>query len=1019
MPSEMHATEADIQREVLETAQGHGWELISRVDMNELRGKGRMNEGIVESLLVDAIQELNPGVGATEAREVAARVRRIGSDREMFEALREGVPYKAAPDEPTRDIAIVDSAAPLRNRFVVTEEFSLHTGGLREPRLDVVFLVNGIPLGAWENKDPRESISAAAADWRGYWSDAPQLVTQVAVVACSNGLQAVVGPSGCDGVDGYMAWTDPWPRRVDDPEDEVQMALAGAFHPEALVDLASNFVVFETREGVTAKKLARAHQFRAANKIVERVATGALDRGIVWHATGSGKSLTMIFAARKLQRSGLGGPLVLIVIDRTELDEQINQTLTACEFDGIERARTRRHLESLLRPQAGGVVVTTVHKFDDEMAGMLDRREVIAFVDEAHRTQFGRFGAWMRSALPNASLFAFTGTPIEQVGRSTRRSFSPRLADGSYEPYLDRYGFDEAIADGATVPLVYEARLPDWHVSAADLDQRLAELTPGLSEDERDALRERSTRQVVVAKAPERVAAVAADVVDQMRSRVSPLGLVGQLVAVDRVACSLFAEQLSGLLGEDEFAVIMSRSKNDSAPVDGEVDLRRWYPAAQWERVHGAAAIDDEDTAEEETDDGFLIGSDRAAIKDLIARFKRPGDPLCLLVVNRMLLTGFDAPNEGALFLDRGLRSHSLMQAINRPNRRFREKDAGLVFDYWGLLSDLDGALSEFAREDLAGLVVDSEQLVERFPLVLDEAVHLLEGSPEGSSRRRMLWIVRRLTDDPDRAQRFAALIREAQSIFELLSPDPRLAACIDRYTEVLRLWKAWTRGTRRDRGGNDVLRGKTQRLVQEAIGLDRIRDELPAATIDADFLSALRDEDDLTPEDVVTDIEAAIVHEIEVRGKDDPLARSLAERLADLRAKQEREAQTVLEALTEWEALARQHVEEAGAAGELDLSRPAALALAVLRRSGPEVDDEILVATATCIGDRHEGLADFPGWSERPDIVKSLRKAVVSELAARPELRPLASRTEPIDELLAGLATLDTGLAGGLVFRG
>ncbi len=1009
MPTSLHTTEADIQREMISLAEGQGWEFIPRTEMNELRGKVRMNEGIVEPLLVTAIGALNPWLDDEGAREVAARVRRISSDREMLGVVRDGVPFKPAPDEPTRDALIVDSDDPTRNLYVITEEFAVQTGGRREPRLDLVFLVNGLPLGAIENKDTSEPLSSAADDWRGYWSDAPQLVAQVSVAGCCNGLGAVVGPSGLEDVDGYREWTDAWPHTVDDADDPVHLALVGAFHPHTLVDLAANFVLFETREGVTRKKLAHAHQYRAANKVVVRVQGEELDRGIVWHATGSGKSLTMVFAARKLIRAGLGSPTVLIVIDRTELDEQISETLTACEFDGVERAKSRRHLEELLGARTGGVVVTTVHKFDDAMAGLLDRREVIAFVDEAHRTQFGRFGIWMRKALPRASLFAFTGTPIEMDSRSTRAAFSPLLGDGTYESYLDRYGFEEAIADGATVHLIYESRLAEWQLTSPDLDQRLEELTPELTDAERDALREQATREPVVAKAPARVAAVADDIVAQMRERIGPLGLVGQVVAVDREACALLAEQLSGHLEPDEFAVIMSRSKKDSALRAGDLDLRRWYAAAQWERVHGNPPPA-EDGGEQETEDGFVAGSDRTAIKDFIARFKREDDPLSLLVVNNMLLTGFDAPNEGALFLDRGLKGHTLMQAINRPNRRYRDKEAGVIFDYWGVFSNLEAALAEFASEDVAGMVEDSDILVERFPSVLDGAMELVADAPGDSPRRRMLWLVRRFTNDPAATERFEALVREAQSIFEILSPDPRLAGNLGRYTELLELWTAWTRGTRRDRRDRDHLRHKTRRLVQEAIGFKRIRDDLPAATIDARFLSALNDDGggELSPEDRATDIEAAVEHEVKVRGEDDPHARTLAERLADLRAKQEREAQMTLASLAEWEGLIRDHVAEQERGQELGLSPAAGVALAVLRRADTSLGDDVLIETARAIGDAFDAVAGFRGWSDRADVIQGLRKASVRQFAERPETRPLAMRPDVIEELLAGLGTLD-----------
>jgi len=1012
MAEALHTTEAGIQTEELDVLQGLGWELISRKEMNQLRGQARMNEAIVEPLLVEAVLHLNDGLDEETARHIAAQVRRISSDREMLQMLRDGYPHKPAPNEPTRTVLIVDSTDPSRNGYVVTEEFVIRTGGQREPRLDVVCLVNGIPLGVIENKDTDEPVSAAADDWRGYWHDAPQLIAQTSVVGCCNGIQARVGPSGVQNIDSYLEWKDTWPRKVDDLDDEMLVTLAGAYHPYTLVDLATNFVVFETREGVTSKKLARAHQYRAANKLVQRVVDGKFDRGIVWHATGSGKSLTMVFAAGKLLRAGLGNPTVVLAVDRTDLDEQINETLLACEFDGVQQATSGNKLERLLSGGGGGVIVTTVQKFRQSMKGALKDREVIVFADEAHRTQFGKFGIWMRQALPTAKLFGFTGTPIEIDERSTRKAFSPQLKDGSYESYLDRYGFDESIADGATVPVVYEPRVAEWRITKTDLDQRVDELTADLDEKEREAVREQASRESVVAKAPARVSAVAKDVADQLRDRFAPSGLCGQLVGVDREACALLGEELSKHLEPEEFAVIMSRSKKDSAPRDGDIDIRTWYPAAHWERVHGAApppgAGEEGETDESADEDGgFVAATDRAAIRDFISRFKSANDPLKLLIVNGMLLTGFDAPIEQAMFLDRPLRGHTLMQAIARTNRRYPDKDFGVILDYWGVFDELKDALAEFTSEDLRGLVESTEELVKRFPTRLEEALAIVAGAPKGSPRKRMLWVVRLLTSDPDKAEQFERLFRETQSVYETLTPDPRLAPYMPRYQELLEVWAAWRRGTRRDRRGGDDLRHKTRQLVQEAIGVDRIRDDLPAQTIGADFLQALVGEVELNPEEKATDIEAAVVHEIKVRGQDDPLAKTLSERLAELRARRRRAAQMTLEGLRDWEKMVEEYIAEREHGADLGLDEAGTLVHAALRRAAPTVTEDDTVAVARAMSERYAEVAVIPDWTERADVAQGLRREAVKQLVAHETTLHLPQDPQVVDDILAALGTL------------
>lgn len=1012
MTQAFHTAEADVQAEQIELLQALKWKYISPKDMNALRGASRMNEAVVEPLLVQAILDLNKGLDDDSARDIAAKVRRMSSDREMLDVLRNGYQHKPTPSSPMQDILIVDTSEPSKNSYVVTDEFVVRTGGQREPRLDVVCLVNGIPLGVIENKDTDEPISAAADDWRGYWLDATQLTAHTSVVGCCNGFEFRVGPSGLDDIGDYLQWTDSWPREVDDPEDEMLVALTGTYHPYNLVDLATNFVVFETREGVTTKKLARAHQFRAANKLVERVIAQQFDRGIIWHATGSGKSLTMVFAAGKLLRVGLGNPTVLLVIDRVDLDEQINETLVACEFDGVQQTASGNKLAALLGSGGGGVIVTTVQKFRQSMQEALKDREVIVFVDEAHRTQFGKFGIWMQEALPTARLFGFTGTPIEvDSRRSTRKVFSPLLEGGERETYLDRYGFDEAIADGATIPVVYEPRLAEWRITKTDLDAKVDALAAGLDDEAHEELRAQASKESVVAKAPDRVEKVATDVAEQLTSRFAAQGFCGQLVAVDREACALLAEALAGKLKPEEYAVIMSRSKKDSARRPGQTDLRHWYPAEHWTRVHGTPTLggaeegDTEEVADE--DDGFVTPTDRKSIRDFIRRFKSEADPLQLLIVNGMLLTGFDAPIEQVMFLDRGLRDHTLMQAIARTNRRHAGKDFGVILDYWGVFDDLKATLSMFASDDLNGLVEPTEALIARFPQLLDDAMALVAGVPTGSPRKRMLGVVRFLTDDTDKAEAFERLFREVQAIYETLTPDRRLAPYLSRYGELLDIWAAWRRGTRRDRRTGDDLRHMTRQLVQDAVGVDRIRNDLPALTIDADFLRALADDKDLSPEEKATDIEAAIVHEIKVCGQDDPLAKTLAERLAKLRARRLRAAQMTLEGLRDWEKLVEDYNRERNRGADLGLDEAGTLVHAVLVRSAPSAKEDDTVAIAQAMSLHYATAARIPDWKNRPDVAQRLRRAAVKELVSRESTSQLPQNAQLMDELMAALATL------------
>ena len=350
------------------------------------------------------------------------------------------------------------------------------------------------------------------------------------------------------------------------------------------------------------------------------------------------------------------------MIDRTDLDDQITGTFEACDFDGVTRAVSGEDLRDVIRSDRRGVIVTIINKFEGARDVVAQRENVIAFVDEAHRSQEGDFGIWMRTALPNARMFAFTGTPVETSDRSTRRAFSPVLeerADGYVvlENYMDAYSIKQSIDDGATVEVLYEPRLAEWQIENADLDNLFEEAFADLDDEQREALRRDAAREEVIAKASTRIAAITADVYEVLRDKIAPVGFKAQLVAVDREACTRYAQELAQHLKPDEYAVVMSRD-----PKRDDESMRRWWPASVWQRMNGT-----EPPPEAAEDSAELDASHRLATRKIIERFKDPNDPLRLLIVNSMLLTGFDAPVEQALFLDRPLRAPHAV-AGDRPD---------------------------------------------------------------------------------------------------------------------------------------------------------------------------------------------------------------------------------------------------------------------------------------------------------------------------------------------------------------
>jgi type I restriction enzyme, R subunit len=999
----MLGTEKPVQQKIVRDLAAIGWRPLERKPMNELR-KGRMGEALVEPLLVDALRQLNDDLSETGALQVVEALRRVIDSETFLEILRDGFDIALSPDEPARHVTVLDWRSPERNDYVVSDEYALETGAIREPRVDVVCLINGIPLGLIETKAFNEDWKEAVSDFEGYWADAPDLERYAAVAVATNGFRFRAAPSGACGVSSYAEWKDTWPHAMpaaDGEGRELEIGLLGLLDPHNLADVAANFVVFETRVGVTRKKLARYQQFRAANKLVKRVVDGEHDRGIVWHTQGSGKSLTMLFAARKLKNVGLNNPTIFIVIDRRDLDDQINETFTACQFKGVSRATTRTRLSSLLAADARGVIITTVQKFDEQTATLAERDNVVALVDEAHRTQEGLYGMRMRAALPQAKLFAFTGTPIESTDRSTRRAFAPEI-DGKYESYLDAYSPKEAIDDEATVEVVYEPRLVELaHFRGDDLDRSFAALVDELPEEKREQVKADAARLKVIAKAPARVEAVVGDALVYLRDHTFPQGFKAQFVAVDREACALVADALLelGMPGE-AFAVIYTPRPKEDAKPDNE-HLRRWSADAQWRRLHGSAASGEEVVVDEDSE---LDLGEVQARKKFINAFKDDASPLRLLIVTDMLLTGFDAPIEQVMFLDKPLRGAKLLQAIMRTNRPYPEKgkDRGVILDYWGVFDRLQAAFAEFTPEEIEMAVLDLQSLKDSFPTLVAEALALVAGMPRDDEYEKMMWLLRRFMSDKGAADMFEERFQAAQSAYETLAPDPALLPHLDDYRRLVRLRALWRRGARLDQRDADFdireYRPHTHALVQEDVSVERLRRDLPVYRIDGQYLRRL-EEAPGSPEEKAAEIEAAIEYEIRARGGDtDPIARSLAERLERIRRQKEEADADMLSLL---EDLVGDWAAEKEAHEALGLSERAQGFLSLTRAQAPAaLGEDALVSLARRLDEAVATHATVADWAERDDVRRDIRGEAMRTLLADEQTRPLVTPAF-LDELM------------------
>ncbi len=667
---------------------------------------------MVESWVREALLRLNPEIAAQPDRadEVIYALRAIllsvqadGLVRanENFMAWLRGektMPFGHNGEHVS--IRLVDAVQPANNRFTVVNQWTFQAGTVTK-RFDVVFVVNGLPLVIGEAKTPTRS----AVTWfDGAFQVNEIYERQVPAMFVPNVFSfATEGKAFRFGsIRMPIEMWSPWRTRENEPEGslaDVRRSVESMLRPEVVLDILQSFTLFATdKKHRRIKVICRYQQYFTTNQLIERVVKGYPKKGLIWHFQGSGKSLLMVFAAQKLRlHPQLGNPTVIIVVDRIDLDTQITATFNAADVPNMVGVATRQELQTLLGQDVRKVLITTIHKFGEtsggpalpsprgsgaggegERPGLLNARSnIIVMVDEAHRTQEGDLGRKMREALPNAFLFGLTGTPINRADKNTFWAFG---ADEDSHGYMSRYSFQESIRDKATLPLHFEAPEVKLKINKAAIDEAYRAITGDLSEQDRDDLAKRAAKMAVLVKNPERVRAVVNHIVTHFKSKVEPNGFKAQVVTFDRECCILYKAVMDELIGPEASAIVIS-----AAPGDPN----------EW-KVHSR---------------------DKDAEEKLLDRFRDPADPLKFVIVTAKLLTGFDAPILQAMYLDKPLRDHNLLQAICRTNRTFgQEKTHGLIVDYIGIFDDVAQALA-FDEKSVRLVVSNIDELRKVLPM--------------------------------------------------------------------------------------------------------------------------------------------------------------------------------------------------------------------------------------------------------------------------------------------------------------
>jgi type I restriction enzyme R subunit len=836
--------------------------------------------------LRDAIARLNPEIPPAARDDALRRVINpnvpglVNANRQLQRWLVDGVPVEFQKDGQTRGARarLVDFTDVAANDWLAVNQFSVQGPRLTR-RPDVVLFINGLPLVVVELKNPGDEEADIWAAWnqlQAYQQDIPDLFHPNLVQVISDGILARMGSLTADR-ERFLAWRTIDGVAIDPlgPMRELETLTLGMFRRELLLEYLRHFVLFED-DGRLVKKIAAYHQFHAVRAVVDSVLKasapgGSRKGGVVWHTQGAGKSIEMTCLAGALMaHPGMGNPTIVVITDRNDLDNQLFGVFAGAGESLREtpvQAETRPQLRQLLanRP-SGGIIFTTIQKFapgedEDAFPVLSDRRNIVVICDEAHRSQYGfearitgkpaggatritspdaiasndpqaravaetaadyaasgmRYGyaQHLRDALPGATFVAFTGTPVSLDDRDTRAVFGD---------YVHIYDIEQAVRDGATVPIYYESRLARLELKEADvtlLDNEVDELA---EDEEGDAAKVAALRRWAALEqlvgAPPRIQKVAADIVAHFENRLAAMDGKAMIVAMSREICVHLYNAIVALRpdwhsddpAQGVIKVVMTGSASDKALLKPHIHLKN-------------------------------------VRKDLEKRFKNPDDPFKLVIVRDMWLTGFDAPSLHTMYVDKPMRGHNLMQAIARVNRVFRDKPGGLVVDYIGIANELKAALADYTQAQGRGRpTIDNREALAILQEQMDVLHHMLHGM-DYSEFRSKAWqllppVANHILGLEDGKRRFADAVLAASKAFALCGTLEGALAYRDELAFLQAVKAALTKHLGTDRKLSDEQKEHALRqIISRAVVSDEIIDIFAAAGLKRPDIGVLSDE--------------------------------------------------------------------------------------------------------------------------------------------------------------------------------
>ena len=805
-----------VEQMLVNAAQKCGWRYVAANDIPR-----HYDDVLVTEWLLDALLKLNP-ITTEQAEQVIHKLRSAiftgGNYDELVSAndrfrklLFEENSYPFGPDGDNINIRFFSDDVKSDNCVVTNQwEFPRQSkeGG---KRLDLVYVINGIPVAIGEAKSPvRPQMTWAdgATDIMHYQKSIPEMFVPNVLVFASEGRELQYASIGCP-VEKWGPWFADEERKHGTLAD-VEHNYCSLMSPDKLIDIYRFYTVFTgTTGGRKIKIVCRYQQYLGGEAIVQRVLNtyqkgSGPRKGLIWHFQGSGKSWLMVFAAQKLRKQQcLKAPTVVIVDDRIDLEDQITGDFTRAEIPNVDSITSKQELEEKIHQRK--ILITTIFKFGDLSEGEVidDRDNIILLMDEAHRTQEGDLGMKMRTALPNAFFFGLTGTPINRRDRNTFMAFG---AEEDENGYISKYTFQDSVADGATLELNFKTVPVEMHLDEKRLQEEFDALTDQISEEDKGELVKRTSVEAFFT-AEERINAVCKYIVNHFRDYIEPTGMKAQVVVYNRECCVKYKKAIDALLGNEDQSVIVMHTGGDKA------------------------------------DDYKQYKLDRDAEKRLLDKFRDPLSPIKFVIVTSKLLTGFDAPILQCMYLDKPMKNHTLLQAICRTNRKYNEnKKCGLIVDFVGVFDNVARSLA-FDEESVKTIIKNLDEIRGLIPTFMQECIDFFPGVDRTVGGWEGLTAAQQCLKDEGIKTNFARHFARLAKAWETLSPDECLIPFQSDYTWLAQVYQS----VRPVSGGNliwTLLGAKTIEIIHKNIDTIDIGTPLEDLVVDADVIdSVLEDE--------------------------------------------------------------------------------------------------------------------------------------------------------------------------------